>query len=289
MRNPLLAILGGGLATQREVCPDLPGAASGLPMVTESPCEGTGCRRCEVVCPTQAITVTEDHAGGMVTLDRGLCIGCAGCLEACPTGTLVADRSTRTAVRSRSELILRNRLWHAAAATVAALQFPFRRSLHIREVSTGCNATDLEVAATTNPIFDVARFGVHVVASPRFADALLVTGPVSRAMQVPLRRCYDAMAEPRLVIAVGTCAISGGLHRGGYAGANGVSQILPVDAYVPGCPPHPWSIIHGILIAMGHRIEREPVAAREPGRGPIRERIAGEGDLRRAALREGAS
>ena len=131
---------------------------------------------------------------------------------------------------------------------------PFRRSLHIREVSTGCNATDLEVAAINNPIFDVARFGVHFVASPRFADALLVTGPVGRAMQEPLRRCFDAMAEPRLVIAVGTCAISGGLHRGGYAEANGGAAILPVAAYVPGCPPHPWSIIHAILLAMGREV-----------------------------------
>jgi Ni,Fe-hydrogenase III small subunit len=128
---------------------------------------------------------------------------------------------------------------------------PFLRSLHIREVSTGCNATDQEVAATTNPIFDVARFGVHFVASPRYADALLVTGPVGRAMQEPLQRCFDAMAEPRIVIAVGTCAISGGLHRDGYADANGVSDSYPIAAYVPGSPPHPWSIIHGILLAMG--------------------------------------
>jgi Ni,Fe-hydrogenase III small subunit len=109
------------------------------------------------------------------------------------------------------------------------------------------------VAAATNPIFDVARFGVHFVASPRFADALVVTGPVGRSMQEPLRRCYEAMADPRLVIAVGTCAISGGLHRDGYAGANGVTELLPVAAYVPGCPPHPWSIIHGVLLAMGWR------------------------------------
>jgi len=147
-------------------------------------------------------------------------------------------------------------------------QLPFRRSLHIREVSTGDNASDLEVIASTNAIFDVSRFGVHFVASPRVADALLVTGPVGKAMQEPLRRCYDAMAEPRIVIAVGTSAISGGLHAGGlsqgapqaplsqlaangYAEANGVASILPVCAFVPGDPPHPWSIIHGILLAMG--------------------------------------
>lgn len=133
----------------------------------------------------------------------------------------------------------------------APISRPFLRSFHIREVSTGCNATDQEVAATINPIFDVSRFGVHFVASPRYADALLVTGPVGRAMQEPLLRCFDAMAEPRIVIAVGTCAISGGLHRDGYAEANGVDDSFPIAAYIPGSPPHPWSIIHGILIAMG--------------------------------------
>jgi Ni,Fe-hydrogenase III small subunit/ferredoxin len=275
MRNPLLAILTGGVATQREVCPDLPPVASGLPAVTPSAaCQGDACRRCEAICPTQAILVAEDPSsraaggGGVITLDRGRCIACSGCIDVCPTGALVPDRSTRTAARSREELVLTNRPPAGAPSSrvpapgpaITSLSPPgagsrlFRRSLHIREVSTGCNATDLEVAATTNPVFDIARFGVHFVASPRFADALVVTGPVGRAMQEPLRRCYDAMAEPRLVIAVGTCAISGGLHRGGYAAANGVSELLPVAAYVPGCPPHPWSIIHGILLAMGRRI-----------------------------------
>jgi Ni,Fe-hydrogenase III small subunit/formate hydrogenlyase subunit 6/NADH:ubiquinone oxidoreductase subunit I len=261
MRNPLLAIFGTGLVTHRDPFPDLPAGATGLPMLTGTPCEGTSCRRCAERCPTQAITVTEDGDGGVVCLDRGRCIGCSECIEACPTGTMLPDPSTRTAVRTRGELVLTNRPPRAARDAPEERASPsrgagstkhgaraFRRSLHIREVSTGCNATDLEVAATTNPIFDVARFGVHFVASPRFADALIVTGPVSQAMQEPLRRCFDAMAEPRLVIAVGTCAISGGLHRGGYAGANGVDDLLPVAAYVPGCPPHPWSIIHGILL-----------------------------------------
>lgn len=271
MRNPLAAILSSGIVTQRDLFPDTP-AAFGLPMVTASPCEGTACRRCVDVCPTQAITMIADGARGMVALDRGCCIGCSGCIEACPSGTLAPDHSTRTAVRTREELVLTSR-GRASAATpyrdperhtarqatgAPRPRTPFRRSLHIREVSTGCNATDLEVAAATNPIFDVARFGVHVVASPRFADALLVTGPVGLAMQEPLRRCYEAMAEPRLVIAVGTCAISGGLHRGGYAAANGVTGLLPVAAYVPGCPPHPWSIIHGILLAMGRAVAGAP-------------------------------
>ncbi|MFI5384742.1 MAG: NADH-quinone oxidoreductase subunit B family protein [Fimbriimonadales bacterium] len=118
-------------------------------------------------------------------------------------------------------------------------------------MSTGDSACDLEAIAATNSLFDVARFGIHFVASPRYADALLVSGPVGRAMQEPLRRCYEAMAEPRLVIAMGASAISGGQFAGGYAEANGVDKVLPVSCYIPGDPPNPWSIIHGLLLAMG--------------------------------------
>ena len=248
-RNLLFAVIKGGIATDRRVCPDLPEWALGLPRITSSGCAGSSCRECAEVCPTEAITVTDDEQGGVVTLDRGRCIGCNACIGACSSGTIVTDLSTRTATLTRGALVLTNR--PQASVKPAVCHRPFLRSLHIREVSTGCSATDQEVTTTTNPIFDVARFGVHFVASPRYADALLVTGPVGKAMQEPLQRCFDAMAEPRIVIAVGTSAISGGLHRDGYANANGVSDSYPIAAYVPGSPPHPWSIIHGILLAMG--------------------------------------
>jgi len=249
MHNPLWAIISRGRLTQTEVCPDLPEDASGLPTVTAAPCAGCDCGRCAAVCPTQAVTVTNDEQGGVVALDRGRCVGCQACVETCPSRALVADRSTRTAVRTRAELILTNR--PVAAFSAPPVSSLLRRSLHVREVSTGSNATDLEVLATTNAVFDVARFGIHYVASPRFADALLVTGPVGKAMHEPLRRCYDAMAEPRLVIAAGTDAISGGLHSGGYAEANGLAALLPVSCFIPGDPPHPWSLLHGLLLVMG--------------------------------------
>jgi Ni,Fe-hydrogenase III small subunit/ferredoxin len=187
--------------------------------------------------------------GSEITIDRGRCLGCHSCTGCCPTGTIVHDRSTRTAVLRREDLILSN--IQKPAVDHQPLSHPFRQSLHIREVSTGCNAADLEVIATTNAIFDIARFGIHITASPRFADALLVTGPVAHAMRDPLLRCYDAMAEPHIIIVAGTSAICGGLHSGGYSEANGVDTILPVTAYIPGEPPHPWSIIHGALLAMG--------------------------------------
>jgi Ni,Fe-hydrogenase III small subunit/NAD-dependent dihydropyrimidine dehydrogenase PreA subunit len=245
MGNPLLSILKSGIVTQREMFPMLPDGANGLPAVTASACDGDSCGKCAELCPTKAIEIT----GGDVSLDRGRCIGCSACVEICPAGTIIRDLSTKTAVANRQDLILPPQ--NVAAKTTLPVSTPFLRSLHIREVSTGDSGSDAEVSASTNSIFDVARFGVHFVASPRFADALLVTGPVGRAMQEPLRRCYEAMAEPRLVIAVGAGAISGGVHSGGYASANGVGDIVPVAVFVPGDPPHPWSIIHGILLAMG--------------------------------------
>lgn len=245
MGNPLLTILKTGLITQRDLFPMLLDDANGLPTVTASPCKGSECGRCAGACPTKAISVT----GNAVTLDRGRCIACNACVAICPSGTIAPDRSTRTAVGARESLILSNQ--SKPSDVLAQSKLPFKRSLHIREVATGDSASDLEVLASTNAVFDIARFGIHFVASPRFADALLVTGPVGRAMQEPLRRCYEAMAEPRIVIATGVSAISGGLHSGGYAEANGVSDILPVCSFIPGDPPHPWSIIHGILLAMG--------------------------------------
>ena len=253
MLNPLLAILRAGNVAFRDVCPELPAEAEGLPTVTSATCEGESCGICVDACPTVAIAVV----GKAVALDRGRCIGCSACLRVCPTGTLANDRSTLTAVRTREELILGDRGaalqagWAGPVAEEGKPRADFRRSLHVREVSTGDGASDVEANAACNSQFDVARFGVQFVASPRHADALLVSGPVGKAMQEPLRRCYDAMAEPRLVIALGTAAISGGLFAGGYAEAGGVGSVLPVDCFVPGDPPHPWSIVHGLLLAMG--------------------------------------
>ena len=246
MLSALIHALGQKKATGDQLFPDLPDGAQGLPMLTDEPCLGGACGKCAAVCPSGALAV---H-GSTVELDRGLCVSCGACVAACPTGTIVHDRSTRTATVRREDLVLRQPSG-VKTATAPSGATPFCKSIDVREVSTGCNATDQEVSAMTNPVFDCSRFGINFVASPRFADVLLVTGPVARAMQEPLVRCYDAMAEPRLVVAVGTCAVSGGVHRGGYANADGVVPHLPVAAFVPGCPPHPWSIIHGLLLAVG--------------------------------------
>lgn len=266
MLRTLLQLLRTGCVTQRELFPDLPVYSRGVPRVTAVPCLASqGCNACVEVCPTAAIEVTPAPYNGRVALDLGRCIACGGCTAACPTGTIAEDKRTTVAVRQRKALVLTNSATLPPPGPVRpAAPSPFRRSIHIRAVSTGDNASDLELAAANNPIFDASRFGIHFVASPRFADALLVTGPVARAMQEPLRRCADAMASPRLVIAVGVSAISGGLHHGGYASAQGVDTLLPVAVYVPGHPPHPWYILHGILLAMGHP-RAVPAGASGPG------------------------
>lgn len=124
----------------------------------------------------------------------------------------------------------------------------FSKSLRIRQVDAGsCNACEWECTALTNPIYDIQRFGIDFVASPRHADVLLVTGPVSRQMELALKKTYLATPEPRFVFACGDCAIDGGIYKGSYAVTNGVASVIPVDLYIPGCPPTPADILKGIL------------------------------------------
>jgi len=142
-------------------------------------------------------------------------------------------------------------LLHAVDARARRL---FGRALAIREVDAGsCNGCELEISGLTGPLYDSERFGVHFVASPRHADMLLVTGPVTRNMAVPLLKTYEATPAPKLVVAVGDCARTCGVFQGSYAIVGGVATIIPVDAFVDGCPPEPADILRGILAAVGRR------------------------------------
>jgi len=128
----------------------------------------------------------------------------------------------------------------------------FRRSLTIRQVDAGsCNGCELEIHAINNPIYDCERFGIHFTASPRFADMLLVTGPVSHNMEIALKRTYNATPPPKLVVAVGDCGCTGGIFGESYASLGGIDKVIPVDACIPGCPPTPTALLQGILKAIG--------------------------------------
>jgi len=131
----------------------------------------------------------------------------------------------------------------------------FARSLHIREVDAGsCNGCELEISALGNPYYDLERFGLHFVASPRHADCLLVTGPVTRNMAEPLKRTYEATPDPKIVIAIGDCAINCGVFKDSYAVIGSVDKVIPVNVFVTGCPPEPADILRGIL----HALDRLP-------------------------------
>jgi Ni,Fe-hydrogenase III small subunit/formate hydrogenlyase subunit 6/NADH:ubiquinone oxidoreductase subunit I len=258
MLRLLAYLISKGVSTTNIPPEFLEEGVTGLPSVTANSC-AADCNTCIDICPTDAIIRSTD--GTSVVVDRGRCIGCNYCVRECPSQTLINDRSTSTWAKDRLQLLISRpdtelatkatpdsgTTTGAAGSNSPAHKNIFQKSIAIRVVSTGCSACDLEISAANNPIFDMERFGVQVVASPRFADALLITGPVPKAMHEPLLSCYKAMANPKLVIACGTCAISGGVHAGGYAEANGVSAILPVDVFIPGCPPHPWQIIQAVL------------------------------------------
>src|SRR5689334_13869615 len=146
----------------------------------------------------------------------------------------------------------------------------FGRALAVREVDAGsCNGCEVEISGLAGPVYDSERFGIHFVASPRHADLLLVTGPVTRNMETALKNTYDAMPAPRLVVAVGACGCSGGIFGQNYATLVGVDRVIPVDVYIPGCPPNPHALLHGILLAIGrlqcHR-PSDPGNANESGR-----------------------
>ncbi len=152
---------------------------------------------------------------------------------------------------------------HAEAARIHhALLAILGQALSIRQVDAGsCNGCELEIHALNNPYYNIEGLGIRFVASPRHADMLLVTGPVSRNMEMALRRTYDATPEPKLVVAIGDCACDGGIFGESYASCGRVSNVVPVDLTVPGCPPAPLEILRGILTAVGRCKPGNPIAA----------------------------
>jgi Ni,Fe-hydrogenase III small subunit/formate hydrogenlyase subunit 6/NADH:ubiquinone oxidoreductase subunit I len=242
-------------------------------------------RPAAAICPTAAIAFTDASGVRTATLDMGKCIFCGLCAEVDSAirmtnkCELAAHRSEDLKFTAKYQLnpdgahakMLDSSENGASGATRpisesfetagrrlhARIHKVLGRSLHIREVDAGsCNGCEIEIVGLNSPVYDIERFGIHFVASPRHADMLLVTGPVTRNMELALRKTYDAMPAPRLVVAVGACGCSGGIFGQNYASLGGVDKVLPVDVFVPGCPPNPHALLHGILLAIGRLDER---------------------------------
>jgi Ni,Fe-hydrogenase III small subunit/NAD-dependent dihydropyrimidine dehydrogenase PreA subunit len=229
----------------RDVRVAVPKGLRGLPVLGPAPCTA-GCTRCRDACPARAITVEP------LTLDLGRCVFCGACAEECPESTIVMSSEPKMASQHRDDLILRQQTERARLRANEGFSKLFGRSLRMRQVSAGgCNACELELNATTNVNFDAQRFGIEWVASPRHADALVLTGPLTKNMRDAVRLSWEAMPQPAFLVAVGACAISGGLYEEGAELDRAFLEDVAPVLYVPGCPPHPLTFLNALLDFLG--------------------------------------
>ena len=230
----------------------------GRPEINKEQC--TGCGECAGRCPSNAIVNGTNSENIGINYDE--CVFCALCEDVCPVGAVKMTNKFELAQKDRNLLrsdtlivdegnlpeIIVDDLNNKLKEKIIKV---FGRSLQIREVDAGsCNGCDYEINALNNPFNDIERLGIHFVASPRHADMLLVTGTASRNMEQALMKTYTATPDPKLVVAVGACACSGGIFKDNYATSNGIDCLVPVDVYIPGCPPRPQAILYGILKAL---------------------------------------
>ena len=219
-------------------------------------------RRVTEICPTAAFTTSEEGDQLELKLSYGECIGCGRCIEV-GHGAIVAARVfpwtgvskqrlvRRWSVKDRAEIPVISPEPEEARKEIYAL---LGKALNIRQLDPGsCNGCEAEITALTNPHYDLERFGIHFVASPKHADMLLATGPVTRNMAYAAKATYEAMPAPKLVVAVGACGCSGGVFAGSHAVVGPVDAVIPVDAYIPGCPPTPAMLVSGILQVLHQR------------------------------------
>jgi len=241
-----------------------PERSRGRPALHAERCR-EGCSACADVCPTEAIP---PPAPGRLALDTGACVFCGLCEEACAERAIEFTRDFRLSTRTRAALTVTGDAPQLAAALDAKMKRLFGRSLKLRQVSAaGCNGCEAELNAAGNIQFDLSRFGIQFVASPRHADGVVVTGPVSEHMRGALVETWEATPAPKLLIAVGACACSGGVFAGSpacHGGVDGVIAGVKVDLYIPGCPPHPVTVLDGLLRLLG-RVEGDDLKIASTG------------------------
>ena len=254
----------GKIFKYKRVTQDYPAKAAdsslfiGRPEIDAEKC--TMCGECVRRCPSRAIVM--DKAARSIGINYDDCVFCALCEDVCPVAVVKMTNKFELAENDRgklrvSPLVIEDRDVPDASYEIICSELRdkarkvFGRSLNIREVDAGsCNGCDYEINAVNNPFNDIERLGIHFVASPRHADMLLVTGTATRNMELALVKTYNATPDPKLVVAVGACACSGGIFKDSYASRNGIDCVVPVDVYIPGCPPRPQAIIFGILKAL---------------------------------------
>ena len=218
--------------------------------------------RVSAVCPTGALATEDRNGRSCLRLSYGHCIGCGRCVEV-GEGALIPAARFRWTGLEKEQLVRR---WDLSRRVEIAVETPrpdavrghvqklLGRALNIRHLDAGsCNGCEAEITALTNPYYDLERLGIHFVASPKHADMLLVTGPVTRNMADAVRATYEAVPTPKLVVAVGACGCSSGLFAGSHAVVGAVDTVIPVDRYIPGCPPSPAMLLSGILEVLGRR------------------------------------
>jgi Ni,Fe-hydrogenase III small subunit/ferredoxin len=198
--------------------------------------------QCASACPQEAIDTDARK------IDMGRCIFCGTCEEVSQGDFVTFTQDFEISVAEKEHLLTDGSLEALSDHSRQHFKKLFGRSLQLRQVSAaGCNACEADLNVLATPFFDLARFGINFVASPRHSDAIVVTGPISRNMKTALLQTYEAVPEPRAVIAVGSCTLTGGPFRGSPEITEGLDKLLPVDLFIPGCPPHPLTNLHALL------------------------------------------